>query len=81
MQINIDEIEEMEETPLGKVQKKRGRKKGQKIYKEATNKNITIALTQNQYEELSDYADENLIGVSTLIRNLLIKNKIIRVRN
>ena len=33
MQINIDEIEEMEETPLGKVQKKRGRKKGQKIYK------------------------------------------------
>jgi hypothetical protein len=61
--------------------KKIGRPKGSNTKKEQSNASLTIALTPSQKKELEDYALTEYRSVGSVIKMLLIKNKIISVNN
>ncbi len=57
--------------------KKAGRPTGSKVKKEQSNASLTIALTPSQKKELEEYAQSEYRSVGSVIKMLLIKNKII----
>ncbi|MGB3751911.1 MAG: hypothetical protein WA945_10115 [Arcobacteraceae bacterium] len=60
--------------------KKPGRPIGSKLKKEQANASITIALTPTQKKELEEYSQNEMRSVGSVIKLLLVKNKIITVR-
>lgn len=57
--------------------KKAGRPVGSKTKKEQSNASLTIALTPSQKKDLEEYASSEYRSVGSVIKMLLIKNKII----
>ncbi|BFU78444.1 hypothetical protein ALC152_16590 [Arcobacter sp. 15-2] len=61
------------------LQKKAGRPVGSKVKKEQANASITIALTPTQKKELEQYAKDEMRSVGSVIKMLLVKNKVINL--
>lgn len=63
------------------LQKKQGRPMGSKVKKEQSNASITIALTPTQKQELEEYAKDEFRSVGSVIKMLLMQNKIIKMND
>lgn len=62
-------------------EKKIGRPKGSNTKKEQSNASLTIALTPSQKKQLEEYALGEYRSVGSVIKMLLIKNKIISIND
>lgn len=77
---NLKNIENKESFTHKDLQKqKAGRPVGSKVKKEQSNASLTIALTPSQKKQLEEYAISEYRSVGSVIKMLLIKNKIIDI--
>ena len=77
---NLKNIENKENFTHKDLQKQRvGRPIGSKVKKEQSNASLTIALTPSQKKQLEEHAVSEYRSVGSVIKMLLIQNKIIDI--